>query len=281
MRELSVSFRKIMTSRGFFLCIGMTVLLLFTTAVYTDMTTQNRYSVIRALTDLTAEERSEHYELCRTTVMQGARGGWFTMFVPIITAFCFVPHICAERDSNAIRFQVFRSSKLKYNLTQFVSGTVAAGTAVLVGYTLFCGAVYLLFPAPSEYSGWNADIIASYGFSLPKLLLEIWLYGVFWGIPAMFCAAVMRNKYLIMCIPFFAKYALTQTVQMIQLNSVGDYENINLGLLNLASIVNPDGLLWIADQPDFKAPALFFGVTAAVFAAAYLIIGQNRRDSGA
>lgn len=281
MRTLIVSFRKILTSRGFRLCIGMTVVLLFATAVYEDTATFDRYSVIRALTDLTAEERAAHYELCRTMVMRGACGGWFTMFVPIITAFCFVPLMCAERDSNATRFQIFRSSKLKYNAAQFVSGTVSAGVAVLIGYLLFCGAAYFLFPAPSEYSGWNADMIAAYGFSFPKLLLEVWLYGVFHSIPAMFCTVVMRNKYLIMCIPFFAKYALTQTVQMIQLNAVGDYENINLGLLNFAGIVNPDGLLWIAEQPNLKAPALFFGITAAVFMAGYLMIGQNRRDSGA
>ena len=281
MRNLTVSFRKIFTAGGFWLCVGMSVLLLFTTAVYTDMTTQNRYSVISALTDLTAEERVQHFELCRTVVMMNVRSSWFTMFVPIITAFCFVPQMCAERDSSAVRFQMFRSSKLKYNVTQFVSGTVAAGVAVLIGYALFCGAVHFLFPAPSEYSGWNAEMIASHGFSFPKLLLEVGLYGMFHSIPAMFCTAVMRNKYLIMCIPFFAKYGLTQAVQMVQQNAFGDHENINLGLLNFAVTVNPDGLLTIAHRPDFKAPALFFGITAAVFTAAYLIIGQNRRDHGA
>ena len=281
MKNLIVSSKKILTSRGFWLCAGMTVMLLFTTSVYTDTTTMNSYSVIRSLTDLTAEERAEHYELCRTLVMRGARGGWFTMFVPIITAFCFVPQMCAERDSGAVRFQVFRSSRLKYNAAQFVSGTLAAGMAVLIGYALFCGAVYFLFPAPSEYSEWDAELIAFYGASFPKLLLETWLFSVFHSIPSMFCTAVMRNRYLIMCLPFFLKYALTQTVQMIQQNAFGDYENIDLDLLNLTNIINPEGLLQIAELPDFKAPALFFGITAAVFMAAYLVIGQNRRDHGA
>ncbi|MCH5209097.1 MAG: hypothetical protein J1F04_09445 [Oscillospiraceae bacterium] len=280
MRNLTVSFRKIFTSTGFWLCVGATVILLFAMSVYTDFSTQNRYSVIRALTDLTAEERAQHYELCRTMVMREARSGWFTMFVPIITAFCFVPHICAERDSNAVRLQVFRSSRLKYNAAQFFSGTAAAGMAVLIGYALFCAAVYFLFPAPSEYSGWGAEIIAGYGSSLSELMLETALYGMFHSIPAMFCTAVMRNKYLIMCLPFFVKYALTQTVQMIFLNAVS-YESTDLRLLEFVSLVNPDGLLFIADLPDFRVPALFFGITAAVFAAAYLIIEQNRRDCGA
>lgn len=280
MREFITAFKKIFTSGGFWLCVGATAALLFTTAVYTDQTTQNRYSVIRALTDLAAEERVRHYELCRTMVMRGARGSWFTMFVPIVTAFCFVPQMCIERGSSAVRFQIFRSSKLKYNFMQFVSGTAAAGTAVLVGYMLFCGAVYLLFPAPAVYSGWDAEMIAFYGSSFPKLTLEMVLYGMFWSIPAMFCTAVMRNKYLIMCIPFFAKYALAQTVQMIFLNS-GSHESIDRGLVRFAEIVNPDGLLWIADISDLKAPALFFGITAAGFAAAYLIIKRNWRDSGA
>ena len=281
MRELLVSFRKIMTSRGFWLCVGMTVILMLTTEIYTDINTYNKYSVITALTELPAEEFTQHFELCRTVVMNDIRGGWLGMFIPIVTAFCFVPQICAERDNSAVRFQMFRSSKLKYNLTQFVSGTLAAGVAVLVGYVLVCGAVYLLFPAPSEFDGREAEWIASYGFSFPKQLLEIGLYGVFHSIPAMFCTAVMRNKYLIMCIPFFLKYGLSQAVQMIQRNAYGDYENINLGLFKFTQIANPDGLLWITDQPDIKAPALFFGITAAAFMAAYLIIKQNWRDSGA
>ena len=279
MKALIVSFKKIFTSRGFWLCAGMTVILLLTTEIYTDLNTYNKYSVITALTKLPAEEFTRHFELCRTMVMIDIRGGWLPMFIPIVTAFCFVPQMCAERGSGAVRFQMFRSSKLKYNLAQFVSGTLAAGAAVLIGYLLFCGAVYFLFPAPSEFDGWEAERIA--GFSFPKQLLEIWLYGVFHSIPAMFCTAVMRNKYLIMCIPFFLKYGLSQAVQMIQRNAFGDYENINLGLLEFTQTANPDGLLWIADQPDFKAPALFFGITAAAFMTAYLIIKQNRRDQGA
>lgn len=281
MKALIVSFKKIFTSRGFWLCVVMTFILLLSTEIYTDYTTYNKYSVITALTKLPAEEFTRHFELCRTMVMIDIRGGWLPMFIPIVTAFCFVPQMCAERDSGAVRFQMFRSSKLKYNLTQFVSGTLAAGVAVLIGYVLFCGAVYLLFPAPSEYSGWEAERIADYGVSFLKQLLEIGLYGVFHSIPAMFCTAVMRNKYLIMCIPFFVKYGLSQAKIMIQQNAFGDHENINLGLFKFTQIANPDGLLWIADQPDFKAPALFFGITAAVFTAAYLMIKQNRRDHGA
>lgn len=98
MRSLIISFQKIFTSPGFYLCIAMTVVLLFAAEVYTDFNTQNRYSVIRVLTDFSSEEIARHYEFYDIIIMNKARGGWLTLFAPIITSFCFVPQMCAESE---------------------------------------------------------------------------------------------------------------------------------------------------------------------------------------
>lgn len=238
MREPFVSFRKIFTSRGFWLCVGMTVLLLFAAEVYTDFDTQDRYSVFRAITSLSREELCAHRELCDVMVIQNSRGGWFTLFAPIITAFCFVPTMCAEREENAVRFQIFRTSKLKYSVSKFLSGVIAGGAAVTLGYVIFSGAASVLFPS------------------------------------------VLHNKYLIMCIPFFAKYALSQTVQKVSQDMYSDFENVDETMRKFINTVNPDGLLWIT-YAENHAAALFFGITAAVFFAMFIIIIQKRGDCGA
>jgi len=280
MRNLFVSFKKIITSRGFWLCAGMTVLLLFAAEVYTDYYTQDRYSVIRALTSLSREELCTHQELCNVMVIQNARGGWFTLFAPIITAFCFVPTMCAEREENAIRFQIFRTSKLKYGISEFLSGVVSGGTAVALGYIIFCGAAAILFPGVSQMSGYEAEFLKDITFGFPKLVLGIWLFGAFWSVPAMFLTSVLRNKYLIMCIPFFAKYALSQTVQKLSQNAYADFENVDDAMLKFINTVNPDGLLWMTYAAN-QAAALFFGITAAAFFAMFIIITQKRGDCGA
>lgn len=280
MRVFLVSFRKILSSLGFWLCVGMTILLMFSTQIYTDPNTQNRYSVIRALTNLTTEELAAHHEFCSIMVIQNARGGWFTLFAPIITAFCFVPTMCAEREENAVRFQIFRTSKLKYGISEFLSGMISGGTAVALGYIIFCGAAAVLFPGVSQMSGYEAEFLKDITFGFPKLVLGIWLFGAFWSVPAMFLTSVLRNKYLIMCIPFFAKYALSQTVQKLSQNAYADFENVDDAMLKFINTVNPDGLLW-ATYTANQAAALFFGITAAVFFAMFIIITQKRGDCGA
>lgn len=280
MRNLFVSFKKIITSRGFWLCVGMTVLLLFAAEVYTDYSTQSRYSAFRALTSLSREELCAHKELCNVMVIQNVRGGWFTLFAPIITAFCFVPLMCAEREENAVRFQIFRTSKLKYGISEFLSGVISGGTAVTLGYVIFCGAAAILFPGVSQMSGHEAEFLNDITFDFPKPVLGIWLFGAFQSIPAMFLTSVLRNKYLIMCIPFFAKYALSQTVQKLSQNAYADFENVDDAMLKFINTVNPDGLLWITYAAN-QAAALFFGIIAAVFFAMFIIIAQKRGDCGA
>ena len=161
-------------------------------------------TVFRALTDFSREELSANYELCNIMVVRNARNGWFTLFAPIITAFCFVPLMCAERDENAVRFQIFRTTKLKYSVTEFLSGVISGGLAITLGYVIFSGTVTLLFPNVSEMTDY-----------FPSAVLEMWLYGTFWSIPSMLCTSILRNKYLVMCIPFFVKYGLTQIYQKI------------------------------------------------------------------
>lgn len=279
MRNLFVSFRKIMTSRGFWLCVGMTVLLLFSAEVYTDYDTQNRYSVFFALTDLSGEEMTAHYELCNIMVTQNARGGWFTMFAPIIAAFCFVPLMCSEREGNAVRFQIFRTTKLKYSVTEFLSGVIAGGLAITLGYLVFSGGAMLLFPDVSEMAVSEMGMLKNVLFDFPKLTLEVFLYGGFWSTPAMFCTSILRNKYLVMCIPFFAKYAIAQVCQKILLNALS-FDSIDEKKLKFANIIDPDGILWVSDSTRFNV-ILVFGVSAVVFFTAFIIIMRKRGDQGA
>lgn len=278
MRNLYVSLRKNLTSAGFWLCAAMTVLLLFTAEIYTDYDTMNRYSVFRALTEFPREKLSTHYEMYNTTVIQNARGGWFTLFAPIIAAFCFVPLMCTEREENAVRFQIFRVSKIKYSVTEFLSGAISGGLAMAAGYALFAGAAMILFPGAPE-GGADLEIYGVAAFNFPKLLLEMWLYGAFWSTPAMFCTSITRNKYIVMCIPFFLKYGLAQTYQKLLLNAFSD-ENFDENALKFASTINPDGILWTSDYTRLSV-ILMFGISAAVFFAGYIIINQKRGDCGA
>ena len=275
MRNFFVSFRKSITSPGFLICVGMTVLLLFAAEVYTDYDTQSRYSVLSALFDFSSEERAKHYELYDIIIMKNARSGWLTLFAPIITSFCFVPQMCAERNENAVRFQIFRTSKMKYNISQFLSGVISGGFALAVGYAVFCAMTFFLFPNVSA----QPDLFMNENFDFTKCLVSMWLYGAFWSVPAMFLTSVLRNKYLVMCIPFFVKYGFTQTYQKM-LNNAFSAENFDESTIKLANFINPDGILWINDTTRINV-ILLFGISAVSFFAAFVIVMQKRGDCGA
>ncbi len=277
MRSFIVTFRKNVTSLGFWLCVGMTVLLLFAAEVYFDYSTQTRYSVFRALTDFSREELVNHSELCSTTVVQNARGVWFTLFAPIISAFCFVPTMCIQREQNAVRFQIFRTTKLKYNISQFLSGVISGGLAMSLGYIIFAAAAFALFPGVSEMN--SAEMLQDANFNLFGLTLGVWLFGAFWSIPAMFLTSFLQNKYIILCIPFFIKYGLNQTYEKVFQDAVSP-EKFDKNLLEIANLINPNGLLWINDSNRLSV-ILMFGISAVLLFCAYLVIEQKRGDCGA
>lgn len=277
MSNLILQFKKICTSIGFYLCIFLTVLLLFSTEIYTDYLTNDRYSVFRALTSFSAEERlAVGEEMCSIRVLSSALNGWFTLFTPIAAAFCFIPIICTEREENAVRFQMFRSSKIKYNATQFLAGILSSGFAVALGYLIFSAVVMITFPDISQFDEMTADHIKMWSQSFPALLIRVWCFGAFWGIPAMLLSSVIRNKYIVMCLPFFLKYGLSQAyLTAITSAYKGD---INETLLKITILLCPDGLL--GSSPWYQKAAVFGGL-AIIFFAAYMIITAKRGDSGA
>lgn len=279
MRNFIVSFRKNAASFGFWLCVAMTVLLLFAAEVYYDFGTQTRYSVFRALTDFTPEERAANYELCSRMVVQNARSGWFSLFAPIIAAFSFVPTICSEREEKAARFQIFRTTKLNFGVSQFFSGVVSGGIAIALGYIIFAAFVMILFPNIGEMSGFSVEILQGTAFNLPLLTLKVFLFGAFWSVPAMFLTSVLNNKYLIMCIPFFLKYGLKQLHQKISQDAFSA-DNIDRNVIKLANAINPDGILWVYDETRLVT-WLVFGISAALMFAAFIIINGKRVDCGA
>lgn len=279
MRNFFVSFRKNAASPGFLLCVAMTVLLLFAAEVYYDFGTQTRYSVFRALTYLTPDEHAANYELCSQMVVQSACSGWFSLFAPIIAAFCFVPTVCTERGEKAVRFQIFRTTRLKYSLSQFFSGVISGGAAISLGYIIFAALVMGLFPDIGEMSEFAADVLLETTFDLPYQILKMFLFGAFWSIPAMFLTSVLNNKYLIMCIPFFLKYGLKQLHQKISQDAFSAV-NTDKNAIALANAINPDGILWVYDETRLVI-WLVFGISAALMFAAFIIINRKRVDCGA
>lgn len=280
MRITFLQFKKIICSKKFYLCILLTAILLFCSEIFSETRNGNRYSVIKALIMFSREDMLKSYELCNAMVMQNARSGWFSFFLPVLTGFCFVPSICAERENNALRFWLVRSSRLKFNLAQYLSGIISGGLVISFGYLIFCASVSFMFPDISEYGESNGVYLNSFLFNFPKAMLGMFLNGVFWGIPAMLGTCISRNKYLILCVPTFIKYSFTQLRGKLSA-VIYSSDEISPILKKVISSSDPDALMFIGDYPDFRWVLLVFGLFGILFSVGFFITQGKRSDCGA
>lgn len=293
MRSLKTNIYKIISGLGFYICIVFTVILCFSANIYTDIIKNDHYSVFSAVRTFDREFMLTDTSFCSFNVICNAASGWLTMFIPIVSAFAYIPLVCDEYESKSVRFEIFRTGKKSYHLSRFVTACFCGGLAVTIGYAVFSVLAFILFPSLSDYNIYLKDSyleMTSYSFpeiqsglALPifKTLGSVFLYGAVSAVPAIMLTAVIRNKYLVMCIPFFLKYAIGQTCLKLQSRAVADYEHIDAQLLRLSGIIDPDSLIYLPKMGSNKKAVLIYnGVIVIIALAIYLIIQSGRTDSG-
>lgn len=294
MRNIRSEFYKILTGYGFYLCIAFTAVLCFSAHIYIDPVNNDRYSVLMFLRSFDREFMLNDACFCSFSVMLKGAGSWLSMFIPIISAFAFVPLVCDEYEARSVRFEIFRSSKLSYRASRFVTAFICGGVAVTAGFAIYTALVYMLFPGISEYGAEKREMFEQmYSYAFPEIirgkyhiavvkkLLAIFFYGALSAVPAITLTSLVRNKYLAMCIPFFMKYAADQTCVKLQSQALSDLENADEKLLKLSSVISPDSLAYFSELGENKRAVMIYSLALAAAAmAAYLIIHGRRLDSG-
>lgn len=287
--------KKILTNYGFYVCIFFTVFLCFSTYIYQEGGTQDRYSAIMSLQTFDREFMLRDTSFCSFEVMRQGAGSWLSMFIPIISAFAFIPLVCDEYEAKSIRFEIFRTSRFSYNVSKYITACFCGGSAVMLGYVFFILIEYAVFPNISDYDINSRELymmilqhvlphIEETGF-LPVILRNcaiMFLYGCVNAAPAIAMTSIIRNKYLDLCIPFFLKYAFLQTCTLIQMAYVADYEHRNAKLLEMVSVVNPDSLAYMTNYTHNNwISIVVYNVSLIILlGSAYLILQNKRGDCG-
>ncbi len=293
-RNIRVNFLKILTGYGFYICCLFTSILCFASYIYLDEINGNKYSVFRALTSFDRTFMLSDTSFCSFEIVRKGAGSWLFLFIPIIAAFAFVPLVCDEYEAKSVRFEIFRSDKVGYYTSRFITGCLCGGLAVMLGFFVFVVAVHMLFPYIGEYEPelrqeyqdmlGMVDISfskASYVMAILRKTGEMFLYGVVWAAPVMMLTSLIRNKYLVMCIPFFLKYVQNQTCAKINSAVIENPEKINPKLQEISSIVNPDALANLSSYGSDIGKILLYSASVVVVSFAVYIFLQNRRaDSG-
>ncbi|MBO5383450.1 MAG: hypothetical protein J6A30_04030 [Ruminococcus sp.] len=293
-RNIKSLLYKILTGYGFYICIIFTTVLSFSAEIYIDFVNGNKYSVFNALMSFDRDYMLRNTVFCSTEVMLKGSASWLSLFIPIVASFSFVPLMCDEYEAKAIRFEVFRSSKACYHSSKFITACLSGGLAIMLGYGLFMWIAYLLFPDISEYESGMQELyremlmyrfpdLTESGFTIivVQKLASMFMYGAVCCAPVIMLTIIIRNKYLVMCIPFFIKYALNQTCIKLQTQATADYNNMDMELLQNVGIVNPDALARLSEYGANKKSVLIYrGIIIAISFVVYLIVSLRKVDSG-
>lgn len=294
LRIISTNLRNVLTSYGCYASVIITFVLCFSVELYYDTSAQESYSVVQVFMNFSHEKMLTNTDFCSYNVFTKGMEGWFPMFIPIVAAFPIIPLICDERNSKFRRITAFRTTKFSYNTGSYLAAMISGGLAVLAGFLLFAIIVFVIFP---DINNFNISLRESFEWWIPETypfftkfgypyliglkFLEIFLFGSFSAIPAFILTSVMKNKYLIICTPFFVKYMITQTYSKLYMSVYKDIENPNAKLASFLDITNLDAIKNIFSYGEDKwKNLLFYTVLLMGSYIIYYIIMNRRLDYG-
>jgi hypothetical protein len=245
-------------------------------------------NLFEAMFTKNGEELLRSADYCFTNVIVTGGGWWVAMFIPIIAAFPFIPIFSDERDSRFGRNVIFKSGKFGYNTGNFLSSFFGSGLAIVLGYSLFLLVTSFIFPHLSDYPVEMREMIefmqtgnvAYDKFGVTGLIfaeiLEIFLYSAMWSLPAFLLCSLIRNKYLIMCIPFFIKYSVDGIFDKMLNTLYTDLDNVNIKVVEIVSMFNPNGVMYLFQDLNRLQVVLFMG---GFFIASFVLFNvfMNRR----
>lgn len=268
--------KRIAEEKIFLACVAMVFVLCLLAEVYRDPFTGRGYSAIASLIELDQDLLQGEISFYAGEVAKKGVTGWLAFFAPILAAFPAVALHCDEEQFRMTRFKVVRSSKLKSQLVYCISSFVSGALVMLVGYLLFLLFASSFFRMPSSLSEEELEFYAlftntpkdscagiGFAFGFLRNIARISLWGGLQVMPALALTGISKNKYVVLCIPFFLKYAVQQICMKKQ-------------------YIHPDALLFPYEYGENEIRVMvfwFLGVSIACIMA-YCTLWRRRIDCG-
>lgn len=281
---LASCFKKLFCSPLFWLSTAATAVICMFSELY-RVPQGDAKTVIEMFIEYSRNAMLADTRLCSYNVFVTGFNGWLTLFVPVIVSISAVGIYIDERKSGMWRLVLHRTGRVKYSIGGSLFIMLSGGLALALGSGLFAALTAIMFPPLSAYPAESVNLFAEFTFSqgtamyriyrvgsLPLCMVvqlaETFFYGMVCSATAMLLSAFCENKYVIICIPFFLKYALKQFSTALFVKAVDNAAGYNETLLKLAEIINPDAansFLSYSDDTLVKIVLINAGVTTALF----------------
>lgn len=278
---LATCFKKLFRSPIFWCSVVAAAVICMFSELYYDSQTNVTKTVFEMFTQYTKTAMLSNVELCSYSVFIKGFGTWVAMFVPVIVSLASISICIDERKSGVWRYVLHRAGTTRYGIGGCLFILLSGGIALSLGYALFGALAAIMFPPLSAYPSESAEFFIELNFSrgamsgiyrsggLPLCaaaqLTEVFFYGMVCSATAMLLSAVCENKYVIICTPFFLKYALDQLSTLLLVKAIEDPESINEELMSFAQIIDPEASKSFLNDAEHQ-PAV------VIVNAAYLLI---------
>lgn len=270
---------KMMSNAAFFAAIAAVVLLMMTSPIFKTYSTGHEYNLFDIIFSEERKELVEESGYSAVELISTADNSYLIMFLPIAAAVPFVMIVCGEKKNSITRFEIYRTGKNRYVLGKFLAVVVTGGVIAVVGTCIYALCIRCVFPGGTgERFAMSVDMIREqskvFDIAFGKLgvagiyilkLIRVFFYGAFSAVPAFGFSAVIKNRYVVLSLPFIVTYFFTKFVE-------GRKSSVWYDLLpkNISNIF----------MTDYLKMLLYFGGTAFAVLIFYRLCVGRKCDCG-
>lgn len=182
-------FKRVLKNKIYWLAVLSALVLLLCSVIYTEPTSGEQFTFLTLFYNEDMQNRLQYGGISIRDILMGyGAANYLGMFTPIIVG---IPCVLNQKTE---RFMLFRGSKNGYFLSKYISNLVLGGGILVVAHLLFA----LVGIRLAQEQIW--DIYMAQRF------WDVFCDGVLNAIPGILLAEFIRNKYMILCIPFVWSY---------------------------------------------------------------------------
>ena len=212
---------KMVSEVSFFAAILAALVLFSTAIVYVEPLGGKEYSVLNLLAGKNTKKVLADESLNVFGIFLDGNIGYMEIFAPIVASIPYISIVSCERMHSNFRFEIFRVGRTTYAFGNLLAAFIVGGFIFCVAYAAYGITLYVIFHGGLFHEGIIRGGIMREGIIrggmgsvfmgenvtlIIKKLMGMFIYGGVSVIPTVLISAFVRNKYIVLFIPFMLNY---------------------------------------------------------------------------
>lgn len=206
---------KMISGASFFAAVIAALIIFATAVVYVEPLGGKEYSILRLLSMKNTKAVLEDGSLNFTGIFLDGSIGYMEIFAPIVASIPYISIMSSERMNSNFRFEIFRVGRKTYSFGNLFAAVTVGGLIMCAAYMVYGMITYAVLLPGTGNTLMREDV-----WIIVKKLMGMFFYGSVSVIPTVFISAFVRNKYIVLCIPFMLNYFLNMFLSSVKITSI-------------------------------------------------------------